>query len=133
MGNAKYNVIPETAAEALARWDAGDGVFTAEMGGLGPGYEQVIHVAAFEFVRELLTRTLPDWDDEPAVKKFVADVARIVDKKINNLGMSGAQYGAAQNLAYRLVRVGWAKGLSELPDDRKIQVSKTWPSLEARS
>lgn len=36
------NPIPETCEEALARWDAGETVFTAEMGGLGPGYEQAI-------------------------------------------------------------------------------------------
>ena len=28
------------AAEQLRRWDAGDSIWTVEMGGLGPGYEQ---------------------------------------------------------------------------------------------
>src|SRR5581483_2130454 len=32
------------AADWLARWDAGRAVWSIEMGGLGPGYEQCIHI-----------------------------------------------------------------------------------------
>ena len=133
---------PETAAEALARWDAGEAVFTAEMGGLGPGYEQCIHIMAFEVVRELLKRAPLDWyweavaaaetgDGEArhTARAFSDDVEKTVLALplVKNIGSSGAQWGASQNLAYIVVHKGWAKALSELPDDRLIQVSKHWP------
>lgn len=131
---------PKTAAEALARWDAGDIVWTAEMGGLGPGYEQCIHVMAFEIVRELLAREPIDWalvdaaEDNPEAKHmwhtFTDSVEAAVMPRIAGLGSSGAQWGAAQNLAYIVVRKGWAAALSELPDDRLTQVSRAWPKVE---
>src|SRR5687768_3007466 len=40
--------IPETVEDALRQWDAGETVFTVEMGGLGPGYEMAIQGLAFE-------------------------------------------------------------------------------------
>jgi hypothetical protein len=140
-------LIPETAAEALRRWDAGEGVFTAEMGGLGPGYEQCIHIMAFEIIRELLTHEPIDWakadagNAEPSYQarqnsewgRFTNEIERklLATPLIKNIGSSGAQWGAAQNLAYIVMRKGWAKALAELPDDRKIQVAKHWPRAEA--
>ena len=130
---------PETARAALEMWDRGESVFTAEMGGIGPGYEQCIHVIAFEIVRELLKREPLDWywekanrsertaDEERECRAFVDDVEAAVMPRVRHLGMSGAQWGAAQNLAYICVRKGWATALGELPDDRLIQVSRTWP------
>lgn len=131
---------PDTAQEALEMWDRGDSVFTAEMGGLGPGYEQCIHVMAFEIVRELLAREPIDWPKSDAAKTdadarrewraFCDSVEAAVRPKILGLGSSGAQHGAAMNLAFITVRKGWAKALSELQDDRLIQVSKTWPQVD---
>ena len=122
---------PETAREALARWDAGESVFTAEMGGMGPGYEQVIHIMAFEIIRELLTREPIDWsrateEHRREWRAFTDSVEAAVLPKVAGLGSSGAQWGAAQNLAFRTVRIGWAKALDEIPD-RLIQVSRDWP------
>lgn len=139
-----FDAKPETAREALERWDAGQPVFTAEMGGLGPGYEQVIHIIAFEIVRELLSREPLDWywakvqaakgnrdsDEGRECRAFTDDVEKSVMPKIGHLGCSGAQFGAAQNLAYIVCRKGWRAALSELPDDRLIQVSKSFPSIE---
>ncbi len=120
------NLIPETAREALERWDAGEPVFTAEMGGLGPGYEQCIHIAAFEVIRDHLDTELPEkgsddwrgWGDE-SIRRASEEF---------NLGMSGAQAGAARNIAARTLVHGWAAALNELPKDRLIQVSKTFPA-----
>ena len=50
----RLDIMPEHAREALARWDRGWNVFTIEMGGLGPGYEQCIHIAVFELIRDHL-------------------------------------------------------------------------------
>src|SRR3990172_3354015 len=39
------------AADWLKRWDEGRGVWSIEMGGLGPGYEQCIHITCAEILR----------------------------------------------------------------------------------
>lgn len=114
---------PETAEEALKRWDAGETVFTVEMGGLGPSYEQCIHVAAFELIRGLLREGPIDWDDDSDDLIARADKILRASPRVKELGLSGAQAGAAQNLAFRTLRVGWAKAINEVPD-RLIQVSQ---------
>lgn len=121
---------PETAREALERWDAGDNLFTVEMGGLGPGYEQVIHIAAFELIRKLLLiqdNRLPFPDEgsdewNPLLNKLMMEVNREQE-----LGMSGAQAGAAQSLAYKYVMYGYAVMLDKAPKERLIQVDSKWP------
>ena len=60
------DLVPKTASEALARWDAGGSVFTLEMGGLGPGYEQVIHIVVFELIRAFKDVRI-DWAADPAI------------------------------------------------------------------
>ena len=45
-------LYPKTNKEALERWDKGDSLFTISMGGMGPGYEQCIHIVAMETIRE---------------------------------------------------------------------------------
>lgn len=121
------SLIPETAREALEQWDAGESVFTAEMGGLGPGYEQCIHIAAFEVIRDHLDAKLPDefgdwrnWGDE-SIRRASKDF---------NLGLSGAQAEAARNIAARTLSKGWAAALKELPKDRLIQVNKKFPEVQ---
>jgi hypothetical protein len=56
------------AAEWLRRWDEGRSVWSIEMGGLGPGYEQCIHVTAAEILRYMLHEQVDTsaWgEDEP--------------------------------------------------------------------
>ena len=98
----------ETAREALEAWDRGDSVFTLEMGGLGPGYEQCIHVAAFEVVRDMLNEPVPPEGDKEAWKAWSlkADVALHRADKFPGMGMSGAQAGAAKSLALQFLRHG---------------------------
>lgn len=132
---------PETAREALEMWDRGDSVFTVEMGGLGPGYEQVIHIMAFEVIRDLLSREGLDayWKDADAsatdadakrrASAFADAVETAVMPRISSLGSTGAQWCAARSVAFRTMRVGWAKALDEVPD-RLIQVSRAWPTGE---
>ncbi|KKK93920.1 hypothetical protein LCGC14_2688070 [marine sediment metagenome] len=40
----KLQLHPKTLDEAIERWDAGRSLFSVEMGGLGPGYEQAIQI-----------------------------------------------------------------------------------------
>lgn len=121
---------PQSAADALARWDKGETVFTIEMGGLGLGYEQAIQVLVFEMIRDNLDKPLPD-QNSPEFKAFSdsfgdSTVHRI-DEKMG--GYSGAQVGAAKQIAYRALRDGWEKMLKSAPNDRHIQVSNKIPNL----
>jgi hypothetical protein len=59
----------ETVTEMLKAWDDGETIWSVELGGLGPGYEQTIQVAAVEFARagKDMPRTE---DDEKDTKAF---------------------------------------------------------------
>ena len=120
---------PKTCKEALAIWDSGQSIFTVSMGGLGPGYEQCIHILAFEIIRDYLDgqipgTKLPDGSFKPH-KDFGESAVARCDKKVG--GFSGAQVGAAKNLAYIVLTKGWQVGIDSAPKDRHIQVSKTMP------
>jgi hypothetical protein len=109
-----------TAQEALTKWDAGEPVFTIEMGGLGPGYEQAIQILVWELVRDAEPvsegMSLSDWG-EAAVTRANAGVG----------GFSGAQVGAAKGVAARFLLRGYEESLAAAPADRRIMVSRTWP------
>ncbi len=144
---------PETAKEALALWDDGQIVWTIEMGGLGPGYEQCIQITVFEIVRDCLaglpnTAPLPDPSlltkdpdsagtgsrrtgsaAEKSRKIWDAWARPTLDRVNVDLLLSGAQVGAAKSLALTYLRDGWAKTVDSFPDDRRIQVRKEWPHL----
>jgi hypothetical protein len=129
-----YDAIPKTCAEALRRWDAGDPVFTVEMGGFGPGYEQAIHICVFEIVRDQLAEgPLPEFgkDDDAALQNWWSTWGDAAISRSNAAvgGYSGAQVGAAKSLAYRYLRDGWAVTVNSVDDDRKTQVSKYWPGV----
>jgi hypothetical protein len=123
--------MPLTAEEALAWWDAGKPVFTLELGGLGPGYEQCIHVLVFELIRKFKDEPLHD-DNSRAYRQIDAGVSPI-DNKFK-LELSGAQVGAAINFTLLVLREGWAKVVNlhesrcdKCGGDRFIQVSRAWP------
>lgn len=126
-----YELFAKDAREQLRRWDAGESIWSIEMGGIGPGYEQAIQVLAIEIVRDQIGKALPapgtpmsEWADETITR---------VDVKMQNGqyscgGFSGAQVGAAKWLAYKWLSIGPAK-LMEADEmkDRHIQVSNFWP------
>ena len=116
------DILPEHARDALARWDAGLNVLTVEMGGLGPGYEQCIQIAVFEIIRDMLDQKLPD----VLVDSWGGQSLTRVDRE---LGLSGAQAGAAQYLAYVYLRDGWKAVVDEMDADRRIQVNREFPHL----
>jgi hypothetical protein len=116
---------PKTAAEALQVWDAGGLVATVEMGGIGPGYEQCIHVLCFELIRALNGKDLPDPGDA-LLGILCAEVSRI--DKAHALDLSGAQAVAGQRLAWQFMKYGYASMMKECPEGRRILVSKYWPS-----
>ena len=125
------------AAEWLARWDAGRSVWSIEMGGIGPGYEQCIQIVAAEVLRWLLDNKLDAasrWNDQAAWDSERERISAygLEQPLIKSLGLSGAQWGAGVSLATRIYMDGPRKVMTT-PEiqDRKIQVSKNFPSYAA--
>lgn len=119
-------------ADWLARWDSGRPVWTISMGGLGLGYEQAIQCTLVTILKHMVAEKYDHakWSDTEAWK---ADRERIekwsfADPVIKELGLSGAQWGAAMNLATHFYMHGPRKVMTdERVKDRHIQVSKGWP------
>lgn len=119
---------PQTLDEAIEWWDEGKGLFSVELGGLGPGYEQAIQVAGMELIREFKDKFGSiDWEDEDDVKQINKAVSDFRNDVIKKLRLSGAQFDAAKNMAFVFIRHGWEKGLEMAPKDRHIQISKNFP------
>lgn len=120
------------AADWLKRWDANKLVWTIEMGGMGPGYEQAIQITVAEILRHLLDREYDhsSWSDAKAWAKDREEIeaASFGNERISALGLSGAQWGAAMNLAAQLYANGpRAIMADERVKDRKIQARRTFP------
>lgn len=121
----------DTAAEQLERWDAGEIIWTLEMGGLGPGYEQAIQILAIEIVRDEIGKELPPpstplhgWADATAARID----RKLPDGRYSCGGFSGAQVGAAKWLAYQWLHIGPAALLEKTFDKmRSIRVDRFWP------
>jgi len=119
------------AAEWLRRWDEGRSVWTIEMGGLGPGYEQCIHIVCAETLRYWLISGVTDDDfsgDKWKALMKRTDESLFANKIIDALGLSGAQHGAGVGIAAHLYRKG-PRAIMKDPavKDRHIQVSKSFP------
>jgi len=131
----EIDMYGKDAADWLARWDAGKNVWSIEMGGLGPAYEQCIHITCAEILREMLNggydtaKWYDETDKDAAQAQWKVDRERIDAKVmkvpvINDLGLSGAQWGAAMNVACFLHRHGPRYVMNdERVKDRHIQVS----------
>lgn len=111
----------ETLDEVLKRWRSGDVIWTAELGGMGPGYEQAIQVLLFEICA--------GWKGETPTESSYADggaFGKHVDETVHALttwGFSGAQVGAAKHTAFQFLTKGYSEMMNTLPDDRRIMVS----------
>jgi hypothetical protein len=120
------------AAAWLSRWDDGKIVWTIEMGGLGPRYEQCIHITAAEILRWFLDEK-PDaemWSDKDGWKadRDRMEPAVMEVDAVKKLGLSGAQWGAAVSIAAHLYRRGpRAIMTDERVKDRHIQVCRVFP------
>jgi hypothetical protein len=120
------------AADWLKKWDDGKSVWSIEMGGLGPGYEQCIQITCAEMVRHMLHKGYKTeaWQNEGAWKQVrnEIDSAMSDNQAVVKLGLSGAQFGAALSLAVWLYRDG-PRAVMKHPaiKDRHIQVSKYFP------
>ena len=120
------------ATELLRRWDEGRSVWSVGMGGFGPGYEQALQLAAFEVLRHFLevTPNTAVWeDDSGSYRRDVDAASAALMKRLEPLGLSGAQWGAAVHLAARFYRDGPIEVHKTSGEDRHIQVSRHFPSL----
>ena len=125
----------DTVDKLLEAWDNGDIIWSIECGGLGPGYEQAIQVAAVEFARACRGLDGMKNDDSKSTERFTKvcnEKLREIDKDLG--GLSGAQFGAARWIAWQWCFNGGparlierAKEQQKNGDDRTIQVSKHWP------
>ena len=114
--------------EALEAWDSGAPVWSVEMGGLGPGYEQAIQITAFEMLKYMHENPF-DYEEanEEKWEVYRDQIDLGIKDKINVLGLSGAQHGAALNIAACFIRQGYRKALDSAGKDRGILVSKNFP------
>jgi nitrogen fixation protein len=124
------------ATEWLRRWDSGESVWSVEMGGLGPGYEQAIQITAAEILRDLLNRAIYDYradkwetDEDQWVRDRDCIEKHVCGKDpVKKLGLSGAQWGAALSLAINLYRRTPIVVLTDpAVKGREIRVSRTFP------
>ena len=119
-------LYPETATDALVKWDSGSPIFTVELGGLGPRYEQAIQILVFELIRDYGNRPLREFKNgDEAWHEWGSDAIKRCDESVG--GFSDAQVGAAKSFAYQVLKYGWRHILLKAPDDRRTQVSKYFP------
>ncbi len=118
-----FDYLPEKAIDALDRWDNGESLWSVEMGGLGPSYEQSIQFSVFEIIREL--KGIAPKGNERTINKRLDDALGKIDKKFD-IGHSGATAGASKWLAYRLMKNGYKKSIQDAPKDRTIQIDKNY-------
>jgi hypothetical protein len=132
-----------SAKEWLSRWDDKKSVWSVERGGFGPGYEQALQIAAVEWVRVLINElgdNTSDRSDHEELTNVIRGIYKSKDeemmKTLSNLGLSGAQDGAAKQLAYMIYIKTPVRMFSEIRDmaesdkkPRMIQISNYFPTL----
>ncbi len=120
------------AEDWLKRWDEGQSVWSIEMGGIGPGYEQCIHITSAEILRHLLSKKydFAKWSDQESWDKDRDAIEQMGFKNeiIKKLSLSGAQWGAALILATHIYKNGPVAIMNdERIKDRHIQVHRDFP------
>lgn len=63
------DLYPKSVKEWLEKWDSGESVWSVEMGGLGPEYEQCIHITAAELMRSLVDTCKDPKDYQDEIKR----------------------------------------------------------------
>ena len=127
-----FDHLPEKAIDALNLWDNNTiGLWSIEMGGIGPSYEQCIQFSTFELIRAF-KGIAPKSNDEISINKRLNEELLQIDKKFN-IGHSCATAGAAKWLAYKFMKNGYRKTLQEAPDNRLIQVDKKYGDFKEKN
>lgn len=125
----------------LEKWDNNEIVWTIEMSGLGPAYEQCIQITMFEMLRFMVSQPV-NWryveteKDRPYEKRYYwrtyeRTMKRALyadDSPCKDLGLTGAQAGAATSLATVFLARGHQGGLDQVEKERQTMVRKYFPS-----
>lgn len=128
----EIDLYGSNATDWLKRWDENESVWSIEMGGIGPSYEQCIQIAAAEILRHLLDKkyNLKTWGDLAVFKEDQKKIetAAFANTRISLLGLSGAQFVAAMQLAHQF----YSRGPRAIMKDdglksRRIQVQRFFP------
>jgi hypothetical protein len=116
--------IPITWQDALAGWDSGELVFTIELGGIGPSYEQAMHIAVFETLRSIgdMDTTLHADTQTRIIDRAIRDADETKD-----LQLSSAQAAAVRGFVHTVLNHGWQNSVLRYDTDRRIQVRKWFP------
>ncbi len=129
MSEDKSELYGTDGADVLARWDRGDIIHTIEMGGLGPGYEQCIQIVAMEILRICLQEDYDaeSWDNKDNWAKDRDQIEKLAHPRIDQLGLSGAQWGAGLSLGTGFYMRSPSDLLSQVDGDRRIMASRGFP------
>ncbi len=122
------------AKEWLKRWDNDHAVWSVELGGMGPSYEQCIQVLVAEYVRAGLQSGI-DFSSEDSSRHFSAlfnytALHPTINQVHEHLGPSGAQVGAAKWFSYRLLTMSPKDAVEKSTSsaENHILVSRSFPS-----
>lgn len=114
-----FEKLEKTIIKWLSDYDNGIIVNTVSMGGFGDGYELALQECAIEAMRNLQGIDVPEENE-----KFVEILNTAVDKAANKLddehGFSGAQVGAAKNIAAVFWKQTPERAIKMLPDEERI-------------
>lgn len=119
--------LKETWQQATRKWKAGKTVWSAELGGIGPGYEQCIQILLWEILHTWGRKRLPKDDGNSFPGVYSKHVDGLANRLSKVYGFSGAQVGAAKTTAYQFMKYGYSEQMAKLPGDRWIQVSRNFP------
>jgi hypothetical protein len=119
-----------TWREIAKKWRSGETVASAELGGIGPAYEQAIQILLMEIMaRWPKTKRVPKPEGKALPLAFEKHSDKVADELNKRLGFSEAQVAVARVTAYQFMHFGYSEMMKTLPVDRKIFVSKSFPSL----
>ena len=119
-----------TNEDLLAAWDAGHSVDVCSMGGLSDDYEQAIYQVGMEMLRAMLAHPV-DYAalarmDSAALREsnraYTDQIVAVpaVKEALDREGITGAQFGAAENIAHVFARHGYAGAQATIPAGRRI-------------
>ena len=115
MNKVAEELYGKDAKEWLSRWDAGETLWSVEMGGLGDDYEEAIQAAAVVMLRAMLDLKLDasKWSGPESWKADLKNLDEATEEYMKKAGLSGAMYSAALSLAGILYKQGPAVAFSD--------------------
>jgi hypothetical protein len=110
-----------TNEEVIDKWKKGESLFTVELGGLGPSYEQALQNFLFDLFAYLVDNKIPI-KKLTTGKKYSKIYYDICSKVTDGRDLSGAMFDVAKGTAYQFYRYGYKEMMNKAPNDRTIQI-----------